>query len=100
MIYSLPDFVAAYWYYLLGAAVVCAVFSYFSERFFRILKKSLVVLTVLFVLAAGYEVITGNSIFNLPGTVDRKLSEKPTEPETGHRYYKDYEERYGEKPPQ
>lgn len=100
MIYTLPGFVSAYWYYLLGAAVVCAVLSYFSKRFFGVLKKSLVAFAILFVLAAGYELISGKSIFNLPGNVNRKLSEDPANLETGHRYYKKYEERYGEKPPE
>jgi hypothetical protein len=99
MIYSLPDFISTYWYYLLGVAVVCGIFSYKSETFLGNLKKALIVLVVILLSVAGYELITGKSIINLPGSIDRKLSEAPTDPETGHRYMKSYEERYGEKPP-
>jgi hypothetical protein len=99
MIHTLPGFIFTYWYYLLGAAVVCAVLCYFSETFFGALKKAVVVLVVVFIIIAGYELLTGNSIFNLPGSVEREFSTKPEHPETGHRYYKSYEERYGEKPP-
>lgn len=99
MINSLPDFFAAYWYYLLGVAVLCVVLCFCSKRFFGFLKKGMVVLAIIFVLAAGYELVTGKNIFTLPGSVERKLSEDPANIETGHRYYKSYEERYGEKPP-
>ncbi|MDW7772507.1 MAG: hypothetical protein SCH71_06395 [Desulfobulbaceae bacterium] len=99
MIYSLPDFLASYWPYLLGAGVVCALLSYASRRFLGFIKKILILLAILFVLSAGYELITGSSIFILPGSVERKLSGDPDDIEEGHRYYKSYEERYGEKPP-
>jgi len=99
MIYSLPDFFAAYWYYLLGAAVVCAVLSYLSSRFFGVLKKGLVLFAVLFALAAGYELVTGKSIFTLPGRVEKEFIKDTTNTEVEHRYYKSYEDRYGEKPP-
>jgi hypothetical protein len=100
MIYTLPVFVAAYWPYLLAGAAACALLSYFSKRFFGLLQKALAVAAVLFILAAGYELATGSSLFNLPGSVDRKLSSGPENPETGRRYYKSYEERYGENPPE
>jgi hypothetical protein len=45
-------------------------------------------------------VVTGRNIFSLPGSVDRKLGEDPSQTETGRRYYKSYEERYGEGQPQ
>ncbi|MCL7487485.1 MAG: hypothetical protein M8357_04850 [Desulfobulbaceae bacterium] len=99
MIYTMPDFLAANWIYLAGIGALCAVFSYFSEIFRGYLKKGVITFAVVFVLIAGYELVTGNSIFNLPGSVDRKLSEQADKVETGHRYYKDYDERYGEPPP-
>ena len=98
MIYSLPDFIAAYWYYLLGIAVICALCSYKSEKFFTNLKKGLIILAVVVAAIAGYELITGDSIINLPGSVDKKLSEGPADPEKGRRYYRSFEERFGEKP--
>ena len=100
MIYSLPDFISTYWYFLLGAAVICGVLSYRSKKICSNLKKTLIVVAVVFLAVAGYELITGNSIVDLPGSVDKKLSEGPADPEKGHRYYKGYEERYGEKPPE
>jgi len=99
MLQTLPDFLATYWLYLLGAAVLCAVLSYFSEKFLAYLKKGLMLIAIVFALVAGYELVTGNSIFYLPGSVDRKLSEPSKNVETGRRYYKSYEERYGDKPP-
>jgi hypothetical protein len=99
MIYSLPDFLSAYWPFLLGAAVLCGAASYKSETFFSNLKKVLVVLAAVFLVVAGYELISGRSVFNLPGSIEKKLAEDPTNPETGRRYYKSFEERYGEKPP-
>jgi len=95
MLDSLPDFIATYWMYLLGVAVVLAVISYFSEKFFDYLKKGLILFAIVFGLMLGYEMVTGESIFKLPGNVDRKLSEELKNPETGRRYYKSYEERYG-----
>jgi hypothetical protein len=86
--------------YLAGAVVLCGVISYFSEKFFSYLKKGLVLFIVVFVLAAGYELITGKNIFTLPGRLDKKLADDPSQVETGRRYYKSYEERYGEKAPQ
>ena len=99
MIYSLPDFIAAYWYYLLGVAVICAVCSYKSEKFLGNLKKAIIFLTLALAAVAGYEIVTGKSIFTLPGSVERELSKGPEDPETGRRYYRSYEERFGEKPP-
>ncbi len=99
MLYTMPDFLATYWMYLAGIGALCAVFSYFSEKFRVYLKRGVIAFAVVFALIAGYELVTGNSIFNLPGSVDRKLSEQPEKAETGRRYYKSYEERYGEPPP-
>ena len=99
MIYSLPDFISTYWYYLLGIAVVCGIFSYKSETFLDNLKKVLIVLAVILLSVAGYEFITGKSLIYLPGSIDSKLSETPSNPETSRRYMNSYEERYGEKPP-
>ncbi len=99
MLHSLPGFVSTYWYFLLGAAVVCAVLGYTSKTFFSTLKKVLLVFAVVFLAVAGYELVTGRSVFNLPGSIERKLAEDPASPETGRRYYKSFEERYGEKPP-
>ena len=99
MINSLPHFFSAYWYYLLGAVVICAVLSYFSKRFFGYMKRGLVVFAIIFVLAAGYELVTGKSIFTLPGSVEKEFLKDTSNTEVEHRYYKSYEERYGEKPP-
>ena len=99
MLNSLPDFFSAYWYYLLAAGVACVVLSFYSKRFFGFLKKGLVLLTIVFVLAAGYELVTGKSIFTLPGGIEKEFIEDTTNMEVEHRYYKSYEERYGEKPP-
>lgn len=100
MLDSLPDFLNSYWMYLAGAVVVCGVTSYFSEKFYSYLKKGLIIFAVVFALAAGYELMTGKSIFTFPSRLDRKLAEDPSKTETGRRYYKSYEERYGEKAPQ
>ncbi|MHB8809391.1 MAG: hypothetical protein ACYC9M_05185 [Desulfobulbaceae bacterium] len=100
MLESLPEFLRSYWMYLVGAAVVFATMSYYSEKFFDYLKKGLILLAVLFALLAGYELISGKSIFTLPGRIDEKLSEDPSQTETGRRYYRSYEERFGEKAPQ
>lgn len=100
MLRSLPDFLNSYWMYLAGAVVLCGVMSYFSEKFFSYLKKGLIIFAVVFSLAAGYEFVTGKSIFNLPGRIDKKMGEEPSKTETGRRYYKSYEERYGDKAPQ
>jgi hypothetical protein len=99
MLQSLPDFLNSYWMYLAGAVVVCAAVSYLSEKFFSYLKKALILFAVVFALIAGYELITGKSIITLPGRIDKKLAEDPSQVETGRRYYKSYEERYGEKEP-
>lgn len=99
MLDSLPEFLRRYWMYLVGAAFLCAVMSYYSEKFFSYLKKGLILSAVLFTLAAGYELVSGRSIFTLPGRIDKKLSEEPSATETGHRYYQSYEERLGEKEP-
>ncbi len=99
MLRTLPDFLSTYWIYLAGLAVLCAVLSYFSEKFLSYLKKGLIFFGIVFALVAGYELVTGNSIINLPGSVDRKLSEQPKNVETGRRYYKSYEERFGDSPP-
>lgn len=95
MLNSLPDFISTYWMYLTGLAVVLAVICYFSEKFFDYLKKGILLFVIVFALVAGYELVTGKSIFKLPGSIDRKLSEEVKKPETGRRYYKSYEERYG-----
>ncbi len=94
MLQTLPDFLSMYWIYLGVVAVLCVVLSYFSEKFLGYLKKGLLVFGVVFALIAGYELVTGNSIINLPGSIDKKLSESPKNPETGRRYYKSYDERY------
>lgn len=99
MLRSLPEFLNSYWMYLAGAAVICAAMSYFSEKFFSYLKKGLILGAVLFALVAGYELMTGKSIFTLPGRIDKKMSEKPSETETGRRYYRSYDERLGDKEP-
>ena len=99
MLESLPEFLSSYWMYLVGAAVVCAAMSYYSKKFFSYLQKTLILFAVLFALAAGYELISGKNIFSLPGRIDQQLSEDPSRTETGRRYYKSYEERYGEKEP-
>ena len=99
MLLSLSDFLNSYWMYLVGGAAACGIMSYFSEKFYRYLKKALILFAVLFALAAGYEVVSGRNIFSLPGRVDQKLDEESSRTETGRRYYKSYEERYGEKPP-
>lgn len=99
MLQSLPDLVQSYWMYLAAAVAVCAGLSYLSEKFFAYLKKGVILAATLFALAAGYELITGKNIFTLPGRVDRKLDQGPAQVETGRRYYKSYEERFGEKAP-
>jgi len=100
MLHSLPEFLAGYWLYLVGVAVACGILSYFSEKFAGYLKKGIILLAVLFVLAAGYELITGNSLFSLPGSIEQKLSEDPDKVETGRRYYRSFEERFGTPPPE
>jgi len=99
MLASLPDFLATHWLYLLIAAVVCAVFSYKSEKFTAYLKKGLILFAILFCLAAAYELLTGKDLFSLPGSIESKLSDDQGKVETGRRYYKSYEERFGEPPP-
>ena len=86
MLYSLPDFIAEYGLYLAGVAVLCAVASYFSETFFKNLKKGLIIFAVIFCVLAGYELITGRSIFTLPGSVDRAMSD-PGKEEGASNYY-------------
>ena len=100
MLRSLPDFVNAYWMYLAGGAVFCAILSYFSKKFFSYLQKALILCAVLFAVATGYELLTGKSLLTLPGSIERRLDADPSQVETGHRYYKSYEERYGDKAPQ
>lgn len=100
MLQTLPGFLAAYWPYLLGVAAACSLLSYFSGKFFAYLKKGMVLFGILFVLAAGYELISGKNLFSLPSSIDRKLSEDPEKVETGRRYYRSFEERYGSPPPQ
>ena len=100
MLQTLPEFLASFWPYLLGAAAACAVLSYFSGKFFSYLKKGMVLIAVLFVLAAGYELIAGKNLFSLPSSIERKLSAEPGKVETGRRYYRSFEERYGTPPPQ
>lgn len=100
MLASLPDFLNVYWAYLAGIALLCAAGSYFSRKFRVNLKRVVVILALLFAAAAAYELVTGRDIFSLPGDVDRKLSEDPTNPEKGHRYYQSYEERFGEDAPE
>ncbi len=98
MLESLPGFLQAWWMYLAGAALVCAVACYFSVRLRGGLKKGLLLVLVIFGLIAGYELVTGKNIFRLPGEVDRELSKRPEHPETGRRYYVSPEERYGRDP--
>ena len=97
MLDSLPDFLSTYRYYLAGIVILCGVASYFSSTFFKNLKKGLVVFAVIFVVIAGYELISGNDIFSLPGRVDKKLSEHPKDVESGYNYYK--KDRWGESMP-
>ena len=100
MLDSLPDFFSAYGYYFLGLAVLCGVACYFSSTFLKNFKKGMIVLGVIFVVIAGYELVTGNSIFTLPGRVDKKLAEHPKDVETGRRYYKSHKDRYGDAMPE
>lgn len=95
MLQTLPDFLTAYWMYLFGIVAACGILCYFSEKAAGWLKKGAVLCAVLFILAAGYELITGKSLFSLPGSIDRKLSKDPEKIETGRRYYQSFEERYG-----
>ncbi len=97
MLQSLPDFLATYWMYIAGAAVLFAVGCYFSDKFRGNLKKGLLVFGVIFALFAGYELVTGNSIFNLPGSVNKKLSESPKNTESGYNYYN--KDRWGDAMP-
>lgn len=97
MLNSLPDFLAEYGIYLAGLAVLCAVACYFSSTFFDNLKKGLIIFAVIFGLAAGYELVTGNDIFSLPGRVDKKLSESPKKGKSAGNYYK--KDRWGEDMP-
>lgn len=85
--------------YLAGIAVLCGVLSYFSKKFLANLKKGLFILCVIFALAAGYELITGKSIINLPGSVNEKLNKAPENPEINRHYYKSNEERFGDSMP-
>ena len=87
MLDSLPGFIDAYGIYLAGVAVILGVASYFSETFFKNMKKGLVIFVVIFGIIAGYELITGNDIFTLPGDVDESLSERPTESKGASNYY-------------
>lgn len=98
MLESLPGFIETYWKYLLGVAILCGILCYRSEKLFEYMKKGLIVFAVVFGLIAGYELVTGDSIFHLPGKVDSELSREVTNPETGRRYYKSYDERYGGDP--
>ena len=100
MLETLPDFLRTYWMYLAGIVLACGIAARFSKKFLAGLKKTVLVLLVLFALVAGYEVVTGKNIFRLPADVDKKLSERPTNPESGHRYYVSPEERYGRELPQ
>jgi hypothetical protein len=99
MLQSLPDFVQSYWMYLGAGVAICIGLSFLSEKFFAYLKKGVLLAAALFALAAGYEMFTGKNIFSLPGRVDRKLEQGPAQVETGRRYYKSYEERFGDRPP-
>ena len=99
MIYSLPGFLNTYWPYLLGVVAIICLLCFLSERLRNFIKKIAVIAAVIFVLAAGYELITGNNLFTLPGSIERELTSSPQHPESGHRYYESYEKRYGEKPP-
>ena len=99
MLQSLPDFLATYWIYLAVAAVLCAVLSYFSDKFRAYLKKGLIIFGVIFALVAGYELVTGNNILKLPGSVNEKLNEAPENPEINRRYYKSHKERFGDAMP-
>ena len=94
MLQSLPGFLSTYWIYLAVVVVLFFVLSYFSDKFQTYLKKGMIIFGVVFALVAGYELITGNNIVNIPGSVDRKLSEDSKNIEKGRRYYQSYEERY------
>ena len=87
MLNSLPGFIEAYGYYLAGVAVAFAVASYFSETFFKNLKKGLVIFGVVFGVIAAYELITGKDIFTLPSEVDKELSVRPSESDGASNYY-------------
>ena len=87
MLNSLPGFIEVYGLYLAGVIVAFAVAAYFSETFLKNLKKGLIIFGVVFVIIAGYEVITGNDIFTLPGDVDEQLSERPSKSEGAANYY-------------
>ena len=97
MLQSLPDFLSEYWIYLAGTGVLLSVLCFFSEKFLRYLKKGLIIFVVIFALIAGYELVTGNKIVNLPGRLDKKLSERPENPEKGYNYYK--KDRWGDAMP-
>lgn len=98
MLQTMPDFLATYWLYLLGVAAACAILGFFSEKAAGWLKRGALLFAVIFIVAAGYELITGKNLVSLPGSIDRKLSEDPARVETGRRYYKSFEERYGTPP--
>jgi len=97
MLQSLPDFLSAYWIYLAGVVVLCALLGYFSDKFRANLKKGLIIFGVIFALVAGYELVTGNNIVNLPGSVNKKLSESPKNAEKGYNYYN--KDRWGDAMP-
>ncbi|GAB4334977.1 MAG: hypothetical protein Kow0089_04460 [Desulfobulbaceae bacterium] len=99
MLKTLPDFLVGYWMYAAGAVVSLALLAWFSEKMREHIKKALLLFLLLFALGAGYELVTGKSLVSLPTRMDRKLSEQPKNIETGRRYYKSYEERFGEPPP-
>lgn len=98
MIHSLSLLLEAYWYYFLGAAVLCAALCFYSNTLCEYMKKGAILLAILFALAAAFELVTGKNILTLPASIDKKLSEKPSHPEKGHLYKYDGK-RYGEKPP-
>ena len=97
MLQSLPDFLSAYWIYLAGVVVLFSALSFYSEKFLTYLKKGLIIFGVVFALVAGYELVSGNKIVNLPGSVNKKLSESPQDTEKGYNYYK--KDRWGDAMP-
>lgn len=87
MLSRLPDFLTDYWIYLLPLVIFFSVLAFFSLKVRETLKMALSILGVVFALIIFYELVTGNSIFNISRGLSKILQTEAKNEPKGPGYY-------------
>ncbi|MEN8190662.1 MAG: hypothetical protein ABFS19_12520 [Thermodesulfobacteriota bacterium] len=75
---------------------VLAVLYFTSEKLRKHVKKATFSIVVIIVVSVGYYLITGKTVLEIPGQINRTLSKRPGSSEsTNPSYYQSVEKRYG-----